>query len=194
LHDRDEAGLHVRTLRGVSDRVATTRRRGGERQASALAAHRTREMLAGRVVPTTPSTWARCRHGRAGREMPRATAKFQGMTSASRPRHRDLPERHATLRAQLGDLLREGRFTARDLSARIGISEKDVTQHLEHLARSAKERGERLEVEQPECVDCGFVFKDRTRLTRPSRCPRCKGERVAPPRYGIVSTGGRRGG
>jgi predicted Zn-ribbon and HTH transcriptional regulator len=114
------------------------------------------------------------------------------VTGGSRPRHRDLPERHATLRAQLGDVLREGRFTARDVSGRIGISERDVAQHLEHLARSAKKRGERLEVEPPECLDCGFVFKDRTRFTRPSRCPRCKGERVTAARYSISARGDRR--
>jgi transcriptional regulator len=85
-------------------------------------------------------------------------------------------------------VLREGTFTARDLSARVGITEKDVAQHLEHVGRSVRDGGERLTVEHARCLGCGFVFKDRERLTRPSRCPRCKAERVQPARFGIVPT------
>jgi transcriptional regulator len=97
-----------------------------------------------------------------------------------------LIERHTTVRAELKEILRAGAFTSRDLSARVGISEKDVAGHLEHLARSVQQSGERLDVEHARCLACGFVFKDRTRLTKPSRCPRCKGERLAPARYRIV--------
>jgi transcriptional regulator len=107
---------------------------------------------------------------------------------ASRSR-RDLPERQLTLREALRRVLSEGRFTAHELSGRVGISEKDVAGHLEHLARSVKGSGDRFDVEPARCQDCGFVFRDRTRLTRPSRCPRCKSERLAPARYGIVTRG-----
>ena len=109
-----------------------------------------------------------------------------------RPRPRDLPERQATIRGELRAVLREALFTAREISARVGISEKDVAEHLEHLSRSLKPGGDRLEIEPPRCHACGFVFKDRTRLGKPSRCPRCKGERLAPARYGIVSVGAAR--
>jgi transcriptional regulator len=91
-----------------------------------------------------------------------------------------VPERLQTVRSELKRVLREGSFTARDLSARVGISEKDVAQHLEHVGRSVRDIGERLTVEHPRCLG-------RERLTRPSRCPRCKAERVAPARFGIVS-------
>jgi hypothetical protein len=40
-------------------------------------------------------------------------------------------------------------------------------------------------LEPSECQDCGFVFRDRRRLTQPSRCPRCRSEATTPPRYGI---------
>jgi hypothetical protein len=100
--------------------------------------------------------------------------------------------RTATVRAALREVLAEGPATAKDLSRRVGVSEHDVPHHLEHLARSLRARGERLAIEPPECLDCGFVFKDRTRFTRPSRCPRCKGERVTAARYSISARGDRR--
>lgn len=109
------------------------------------------------------------------------------MTRRLRPR--DLPERNVTVRAELRGALRDGLLTARDLSVRVGISEKDVAEHLEHLRRSLKPEGERLEVEHARCLACGFVFRDRERLTKPSRCPRCKGQRLTPARYGIVTIG-----
>jgi hypothetical protein len=105
---------------------------------------------------------------------------------------RDLPERRTTIRAELRAVLREGLLTARDISARVGISEKDVAEHLEHLSRSLKPSGERLDIEPARCHACGFVFKDRERFGKPSRCPRCKGQRLAPARYGIVSIAGAR--
>jgi transcriptional regulator len=98
---------------------------------------------------------------------------------------RPLPERQATVRAELKQVLHEAAFTCRDLSARVGISEKDVAGHLEHLARSVRASGERLEVEPARCLGCGYTFTDRTRFSKPSRCPRCKAERIAAARYRI---------
>lgn len=107
----------------------------------------------------------------------------------SPPRRRDLPERHATIREDIRRRLRDEPLTALDLSARVGISEKDVAGHLEHLGRSVKSSGERLEIEPVRCVACGFTFKDRTKLSKPSRCPQCKGQRLTRARYRITGGG-----
>src|ERR671912_2176606 len=94
-----------------------------------------------------------------------------------------VPERRTTIREAIRRVLAEGFATAREISGRVGVSEKDVAGHLGHLARSFKAAGERLEIEPAQCLACGFVFKDRTRLTTPSRCPRCKDEGTVPPRF-----------
>ena len=98
----------------------------------------------------------------------------------------ELSERRVTIRSELRRVLRDAPRTARELSARVGISEKEVVGHLAHLARSLRQSGERLHVEPTRCLACGFVFKDRTRLDKPSRCPECKSERLAPSRFVIV--------
>jgi hypothetical protein len=97
------------------------------------------------------------------------------------------PERHATVRAALRDALRGGSLTARELSAGVGLPEREVAGHLEHLGRSLRSGEERLAVQPSRCLDCGFVFRRRERLTRPSRCPVCRGERVEAPRFAIVA-------
>jgi len=108
---------------------------------------------------------------------------------AKRPRPHKVIERHETVRAALRQVLRERPLTARELSARVGISEKEVPGHLDHLARSLRHGGDRLRVEPAQCLVCAFVFKERTRLTKPSKCPACRSERVDPPRF-VILTGG----
>ena len=90
-----------------------------------------------------------------------------------------------TPREEIHTALREGFATARDLSKRVGIPERDVAWHLEHLQRSAKQRGLRLEVEESQCLACAFAFPGRRRFTRPSRCAKCGGTRLSLPRFRI---------
>jgi transcriptional regulator len=93
--------------------------------------------------------------------------------------------RGETMREALRRALRAGRATARDLSGEVGIREKDVAEHLEHLARSLEHRGERLVVEPAACLACGYVFRERSRLSRPGACPECRSTRIDPPVFRI---------
>ncbi len=102
-----------------------------------------------------------------------------------RRREPEASPREATVRSALRAALGAGPRTARELSAAVGVPEKQVAAHLEHLARSLRAAGERLRVEPARCGDCGFRFRKRDRLSRPSRCPVCRGERVEAPRFAI---------
>lgn len=76
--------------------------------------------------------------------------------------------------------------SSRQLAELVGVPERQVEDHLTHVAKSvARDRTRRFVMEPSCCRDCGFVFRERTRLTRPSRCPRCRSEALSPPRYGI---------
>jgi hypothetical protein len=94
--------------------------------------------------------------------------------------------RGETVRAALADALRRGPATAKDLSAEVGVREKDVADHLAHLGRSLAHRNERLVVEPATCIACGFAFADRDRLTRPGACPRCRSTRIEPQVFAVV--------
>jgi predicted Zn-ribbon and HTH transcriptional regulator len=90
-----------------------------------------------------------------------------------------------TARQALLEALRAGPRTARELSAEVSLPEREVLAHLEHLERSLA-RGElELRVEPPRCQECGFGFKKRERLGRPSRCPRCRSERLDSPLFSV---------
>lgn len=95
------------------------------------------------------------------------------------------PGRETTVREALEVLLRQQPITARELSAEAHVSEKDVAEHLTHLAKSLKARGERLEVIPASCIACGFAFRTRERLSRPGACPKCRSTRIDPPQFVI---------
>jgi len=84
------------------------------------------------------------------------------------------------------DLLRVAPLSSRRLAEVVGISERQVEDHLSHIVKSvARDHSLRFILEPSECQDCGFSFRDRSRITRPSRCPRCRSEAITEPRYSI---------
>ncbi len=87
-----------------------------------------------------------------------------------------------TLRQSIIFLLKDQELTAKEISQAVGIREKEVYEHLAHIARSKIPEGKFL-VQPAVCRKCGFVFKKRDRLTPPSRCFLCRGESITPPRF-----------
>lgn len=91
-----------------------------------------------------------------------------------------------TVRQRLIGLLTGSRFSSYQLAQLLGIAERQVEEHLEHVVKTlARDDGRRFMLEPSGCQDCGFVFRERKKLTRPSRCPRCRSENISAPRYGI---------
>jgi predicted Zn-ribbon and HTH transcriptional regulator len=93
--------------------------------------------------------------------------------------------RAQTIRKAIIALLEDEQLGARDISQRLGISEKEVYLHLNHTARSLAAQGKRLVVIPSECITCSYVFRDRTRFTRPGKCPKCRKSHIRPPMYRV---------
>ena len=83
-----------------------------------------------------------------------------------------------TLRQTLALILRREERSAYDLAEELFLSPAEVESHLTHLNKSHKGR---FKMRPARCYACGYVFKKRTRLDAPGRCPRCKEERVEGP-------------
>ena len=94
--------------------------------------------------------------------------------------------RQNTIRRQIQEVLEQETLSARDISAAVGIPEKDVYGHLEHLQRSLQRENRRLDVTPAQCRKCGFVFTKRNRLSRPGKCPICRGESIEEPLFEVV--------
>lgn len=105
---------------------------------------------------------------------------------SERSKHEPIPpERSATIPSLIREALLAGPKSARELSVELHVSEREVLRHLEHLARSLKDDPAKLIVGPPECLACGFVFRKRERLDRPSRCPVCRSERLSAARFSV---------
>jgi predicted Zn-ribbon and HTH transcriptional regulator len=94
-------------------------------------------------------------------------------------------EAHNTTRKAIIAELVEGPCSARDLSAAVRISEREVSAHLEHIRKSLLLSTRHLKIVPAECKKCGFVFAKREKLRRPGKCPVCKGESIQEPRFVI---------
>lgn len=108
--------------------------------------------------------------------------------SSMLPYHASMLPPERTVRQRMIELLTETRLSSYQLAQLLGIPERRVEEHLPHVVKSlARDRSRRFVLDPSVCSDCGFVFRDRTKLTRPSRCPTCRSEAVTAPRYGIDS-------
>lgn len=94
-------------------------------------------------------------------------------------------EMHDTVRREIIAVLEQGERSARDLSSEVGISEKEVYSHLEHIRKTMSATGRHLAITPAECRKCGFVFSKRERLKKPGKCPVCKGESIHVPLFFI---------
>lgn len=98
----------------------------------------------------------------------------------------NMPPPERTVRQRIIELLIGTRLSSYQLAQMVGIAERLIEEHLPHVVKTlARDRTRRFMLEPATCSDCGFVFRDRTKLTRPSRCPTCRSEGITAPRYGI---------
>ncbi len=96
-----------------------------------------------------------------------------------------LPAMHDTVRQEITAALSESPCSARDLSALVSIPEREVAGHLEHIRKTLASAGKHLLMIPAECKKCGFVFAKREKLTRPGKCPVCKGESIREPLFSV---------
>ncbi|MGC2423409.1 MAG: transcriptional regulator [Nitrospirota bacterium] len=106
-----------------------------------------------------------------------------------------------TLRQRIREFISQGPKTVREISQEVRLSEKEVLDHLRHIAAAGSAGGGTkgtgakgagaakghgmFRIIPSECHSCGFSFAKRKRPGRPGRCPVCKSERISEPRYVI---------
>ncbi|HEX2055435.1 MAG TPA: hypothetical protein VHF07_03005 [Nitrospiraceae bacterium] len=91
-----------------------------------------------------------------------------------------------TPRQRIMQLIVGTRLSAFQLAQMLGIPERQIEEHLPHIVKTlSRDTTRRFLIEPSLCQSCGFHFTERTRMTRPSRCPRCRSESITAPRFGI---------
>ena len=90
-----------------------------------------------------------------------------------------------TLRQQIADMLRQPR-TISSVAHELKLTRDEVEDHLKHLLKSAKAEDKAVKIEPARCRSCGYTF-GTDKLTKPSKCPDCKGTRLYEPLVQIKS-------
>jgi len=83
-------------------------------------------------------------------------------------------------RRQLIDLLAFEFRSASWLARELGMKRGDIEDDLRHALRSARAAGHDIEIVPARCKSCDFVFSE-DKLSKPGRCPVCKGSRLFEP-------------
>jgi predicted Zn-ribbon and HTH transcriptional regulator len=63
------------------------------------------------------------------------------------------------------------------LARELGLRRDDIEEDLRHALRSARAAGHQVVVIPACCRVCGFTF-DAQKLSKPSKCPACRGTRL----------------
>jgi predicted Zn-ribbon and HTH transcriptional regulator len=71
-------------------------------------------------------------------------------------------------------------MTASALARELGLKRRDIEGDIRHVVRSARAAGHRVVIEPARCKDCGFTFSEE-KLSKPGRCPECRGSRLFEP-------------
>jgi transcriptional regulator len=93
--------------------------------------------------------------------------------------------KNETVRQAIVDLLKTRELSAKEISAEVRVSEADVLDNLEHIRLMMHREKTPLHITPAACKKCGFVFVKRDRLTKPGKCPVCRGEQLLEPRFYI---------
>ena len=72
------------------------------------------------------------------------------------------------------------------LARELGLKRGDVEDDLRHALRSAKAAGHQIFVVPASCRSCGFIFHEE-KLSKPGKCPQCRGTRLYEPQIGVRS-------
>jgi predicted Zn-ribbon and HTH transcriptional regulator len=86
-------------------------------------------------------------------------------------------------------MLLEHPMTVSEISRFVEQPAKDTVSDLEHLLQSIKHTEYKAAIEVATCKKCGFEFSS-DKLSKPSKCPKCKSTWVSEPRIGLVRSSG----
>jgi len=90
-----------------------------------------------------------------------------------------------TRRKEMIELLNKEMYSVSHLARHFKCTISEIIEDLNHITQSMLSKNKRLRSKPPICNHCGFIFKERKRLSRPTKCPKCKSEYITEPYFFI---------
>lgn len=92
-----------------------------------------------------------------------------------------------TRRLEMAELLKQRELPLKNLAHMYNATVSEIENDLKHIALSARP-DYKLCITPASCKKCGFLFRHRERINPPSKCPRCRSERIEPPLFSLKPT------
>jgi hypothetical protein len=89
-----------------------------------------------------------------------------------------------TRREEIIEILKAEAVSAQELANYFRCIVKEIEDDLRHIAKSVRPDYE-LKMYPAVCRSCGFVFRERSRIKKPSKCPKCRSESIEFPKFRI---------
>jgi len=86
-------------------------------------------------------------------------------------------------REQLIEILSKEEKSAQELANYYKVELFEILEDLKHIKYSIKPK--KLLQIPAQCKNCGFKFEERSKIKKPSKCPRCKSEWIMAPLFRI---------
>ena len=75
--------------------------------------------------------------------------------------------------------------TLQELADIIQVPVKTVVEDLNNVRKTIRSERLRIEVRPASCMNCNYIFTGRSRISDPSKCPKCHAERINPQGFRI---------
>ena len=75
---------------------------------------------------------------------------------------------------QIIEILQQNKQTAQQLANYFQTTLKEILEDLGHIEKSIKPK--KLKTIPAYCKSCNFIFKERSKIGKPTKCPRCRSE------------------
>jgi predicted Zn-ribbon and HTH transcriptional regulator len=92
-----------------------------------------------------------------------------------------------TVRKQLLSMLSAEPRSVSSIARELRLRRGDVEDDLRHMIRSARAAGHVVSILPARCKACGFTFGE-DRLSKPGKCPQCRGTRLFEAQIAIGQT------
>ena len=88
-----------------------------------------------------------------------------------------------TRREEIVEILSREEKSAQQLANEFKVDLFEILEDLKHIKYSIRPR--KLSVRPSQCKKCDFVFKERSKVKKPSKCPKCKSEWIMAPLFRV---------
>ena len=92
----------------------------------------------------------------------------------------NVAEQTQTKRQLLKELLDDGPISLRELAKELKTGINHAAHEMDHLSRSLNNT---IQITPAYCHNCDYIFKKRSKWTKPSRCPKCRSEKLSDPLF-----------